>query len=260
MKKLISLAAAVFILTSSFFCEGAFLPDEPSQSAVEKNLATFPENGIPVLMYHSISSKYDSSICVSEKLFRKQADWLYSNNYHTVTPDWLLAAMAGRRSLPENPILITFDDGFHDNYSVAWPILKEYGFNATFFIVTDQVNPYNIDWDQLIELVSQGNSIGSHTVHHYDLSALSCTQQESELSQSRRILEEKLGTDIKSFSFPYGKYNETTLSLLPELGYALSFTTTSGKVRLGDDEYLLKRVHIEGGMPMKEFVKQVSYP
>ncbi len=127
------------------------------------------------------------------------------------------------------------------------------------FVVTGQINSYNIDWEQLRDLASQGNSIGRHTVHHHDLSILNCSQQESELRQSKQILEDKLGTDIKSFSFPYGKYNKTTLSLLPELGYALSFTTTSRRVHLGDNEYLLKRVHIGGGMPIKDFIEQLSY-
>lgn len=257
MKKIILFFVVLFLLlTSPSICASAKQSAAPS--AIENNLAHFPQEGIPVLMYHSIGTMYDRSICVSEKLFEEQIEWLHANNYHTVNADEFYEALSGKSALPDNPILITFDDGFGDNYKVAWPILKQYGFNATFFIVTSQVNPYNIDWDQLKELVAHGNSIGSHSVNHYDLSTLNTKQQEKELRKSKEILEEKLDTSIKAFCFPYGSYNKTTLALLPESGYLLSFTARSGKVYLGDNEYLLKRVHICGGMPLSSFIKKIT--
>jgi len=225
----------------------------------EKRDETFPESGVPVLMYHSISSKYDCSICVTENQFRKQMAWLYDNGYHAVSVDAFYSALAENGTLPEKPVLITFDDGFKDNYQAAWPILKEFGFTGTFFVVTGKIDSYNLDWEDLKQLVENGNSIGSHSVTHRDLSSLNAAQQEKELRESKRTLEEGLGAPIKAFCFPYGKYNKTTLSLLPELGYSLSFTTRSGKVCFGDDEYLLKRVHVVGGMSMASFQKQVAY-
>lgn len=256
MKKIISLLAILLLLTSQTICASA--EQSASQSTIENNLAHFPKEGIPVLMYHSIGIMYDRSICVSEKLFEEQMEWLHENNYHTVNSDELYEALSGKTALPDNPILITFDDGFGDNYKVAWPILKHYGFNATFFIVTSQVNPYNIDWNQLKELVEQGNSIGSHSVNHYDLATLNTKQQEKELRKSKEVLEEKLDTSIKAFCFPYGSYNKTTIALLPKSGYLLSFTVRSGKVYLGDNEYLLKRVHICGGEPLSSFIKKIT--
>ncbi len=258
MKKAISFLVLFLVLTSQPICAAVERSDE-TQSAIEKNLSHFPEGGIPVLMYHSIGTKYDRSICVSEKLFQEQMEWLYNHNFHTVNLDEFYSALSGKSAFPDNPILVTFDDGFSDNYQVAWPILKQYGFNATFFIVTSQINPYNIDWDQLRELVRQGNSIGSHSVNHFDLTTLNTKQQEKELRESKEMLEENLGTSIKAFCFPYGGYNKTTLALLPESGYLLSFTATSGKVRFGDNEYLLKRVHVCGGMPLSKFIEKVSY-
>ena len=250
-KKLITLAA-VFAAACLVFCEVAY-------GTAEQKIQTFPKHGVPVLMYHSISSKYNNSICVSEKHFRKQMEWLRGNGYHAVSTDELYDALAKEGALPEKPVLITFDDGFKDNYETAWPILKEFGFTGTFFVVTGKINSYNLDWDDLKQLIKNGNTIGSHSVTHRDLSCLSAAQQEKELWVSKRMLEEGLGTTIKAFCFPYGKYNKATLALLPELGYSLSFTTRSGKVCFNDDEYLLKRVHVEGGMSMSSFEKQVSY-
>lgn len=249
--KLLTLAAAL-MAACLLFCGAAY-------GMAEQWARTFPESGVPVLMYHSISSKYDSSICVSEKQFRAQMEWLRDNGYHAVSIDEFYEALAENGALPEKPVLITFDDGFKDNYKAAWPILKEYSFTGTFFVVTGKIDSYNLDWDELKQLIEDGNSIGSHSVTHRDLSCLSAAQQEKELRESKRTLEEGLGTTIKAFCFPFGKYNKTTLSLLPELGYSLSFTTRSGKVCFGDNEYLLKRVHVEGGMSMANFKKQVSY-
>lgn len=228
-------------------------------NGAEQGLTQFPEEGIPVLMYHSIGSQYHCSICVSEKQFKEQMDWLYDNGYNTLNLDQFYDALSDGAGLPEKPVMITFDDGFADNYRVAWPILRQHGFNATFFIVTGQVNPYNIDWPELKELVKGGNSIGSHTIDHIDLTTLNTRQQEAELRVSKEVLEKNLGIKIKAFCFPYGNYNKTTLSLLPETGYSMSFTTTSGKVHYGDNEYLLRRIHIWGGKPTSDFVKQVAY-
>ena len=252
MKKKFLTLAAVLAVASLVLCEAAL-------GAEEQNMQVFPKSGVPVLMYHSISSKYDNSICVSQKQFRKQMEWLRDNGYHAVSTDEFYDALADNGALPEKPVLITFDDGFKDNYKTAWPILKEFGFIGTFFVVTGKIDSYNLDWEDLKQLIENGNTIGSHSVTHRDLSSLSAAQQEKELRESKRTLEEGLGTTVKAFCFPYGKYNKTTLALLPELGYSLSFTTRSGKVCFGDDEYLLKRVHVEGGMSMASFKKQVSY-
>ena len=172
--------------------------------------------------------------------------------------DEFYEALINQGPVPENPVLITFDDGYIDNYTADWPILKQYGFTATFFIITQYVNPSRMDWEQLIELIGQGNSIGSHTVNHYDLSTLSAAQQKKEIDDSKGILEDKLGIPIKAFCFPSGKYNCTTLKLLSESGYSLGFTTKSGRVHSGDDSFLLKRVRIWGGMTSSQFIKQVA--
>ena len=256
MRRSFSFFILIYFLASMLICSAE---NEQIGNGAENGLSQFPEEGIPVLMYHSIGSQYHCSICVSEKQFTEQMDWLRDNGYHTLNLDEFYEALSTGAKLPEKPVMITFDDGFADNYRVAWPILEQHGFNATFFIVTGQVNPYNIDWPDLKELVSHGNSIGSHTVDHIDLTTLNTRQQEKELRVSKEALEKNLGIKVKAFCFPYGNYNKTTLALLPETGYSLSFTTTSGKVHYGDNEYLLRRIHIWGGKPTSDFVKQVAY-
>lgn len=244
MKKIICALLAVSLLAFSAPCraEGTIIPDA----------------GVPVLMYHSISTKYDPSFCVPPKQFEQEMRYLREHNYHSVSPAELCAALEGEAPLPENPVLITFDDGFGDNYKIAWPILKKYGLRATFFIVTGEIGTYSIDWPQLQELVDAGNTIGSHTVHHCDLTTLSEEGQRRELFDSRATLEKNLSATISSFCIPYGKYNKTTLRLLREAGYTISFTTNPGLVCTGDDIYTLHRLHMVGGTKLSRFVQKIG--
>jgi Predicted xylanase/chitin deacetylase len=112
-----------------------------------------------------------------------------------------------------------------------------------------------MNWDQLSDLVKQGNSVGSHTVHHLDLSTLSYNNQENELTNSKEVLGNHLGISIQTLCFPSGKYNKTTLELMPKLGYKLGLTTKPGRVHLGDNLLTLTRERIYGGMPLASFQK-----
>lgn len=228
-------------------------PFSTAQNQVKPKMITFPKEGIPVLMYHSISTLPGNSLGVPVKQFAQEMDWLKRQGYHSISTEDLYLALVNKTPVPEKPILLTFDDGYADNYWSAWPILEQKGFRATFFIVTNSVGPGMMNWDQLNDLSRQGNSIGSHTVHHLDLSTLSYNQQERELTISKQELENHLGIKETVLCFPAGRYNKTTLALMPKLGYTLGFTTKPGKVHLGDDLLTLKRERIYGGMPIATF-------
>lgn len=230
-------------------------PAVNSDSQDKPKISKFPEEGIPVLMYHSISTIPSNSLGVPVKQFTEEMEWLHRQNYHSLSLEEFYQALANKAPVPEKPIFLTFDDGYSDNYSSAWPILRQYGFKATFFIITNSVGPGMMNWDQLNDLTSQGNSIGSHTVHHLDLKTLSNKQQESELAISKQELANNVGISVLALCFPSGRYNKTTLDLMAKLGYRLGFTTHPGKVHLGDDLLTLKRVRISGGMSLTSFQK-----
>ena len=219
-------------------------------------VSKFPEEGIPVLMFHSISTIPGNSLGVPVKQFNEEIEWLHQRKYQSLSLEEFYQALINKAPIPEKPILLTFDDGYSDNYSAAWPILRQYGFRATFFISTNSVGPGMMNWDQLNDLARQQNSIGSHTVNHYDLATLSTKQQNEELSLSKTELENHLGISVQALCFPSGRYNKTTLELMPALGYRLGFTTKTGKVHLGDDLLSLKRLRISGGMSLTSFQKQ----
>ncbi|MGC7871993.1 polysaccharide deacetylase family protein [Desulfosporosinus sp. SYSU MS00001] len=219
----------------------------------KSKLVAFPKEGIPVLMYHSIKTLPGNSLGVPVKQFTEEMSWLHEQGYNTISPKDLYEALINQKPVPEKPILITFDDGYSDNYISAWPILRQIGFKATFFIITDSIGSGMMKWDQLNDLIKQGNTIESHTVHHLDLSTLGENEQELELNISKQELESHLGINVQSLCFPSGKYNKTTLALMPKVGYKLGFTTKPGKVHLGDNILTLKRERIYGGMSLALF-------
>ena len=225
-------------------------------SLSKAKLSEFPTEGIPVLMYHSISTIPGNTLGVPVQQFAEEMAWLHRQNYTTLSLEEFYEALVNKTPIPEKPIVLTFDDGYSDNYEAAWPILRPYGFKATFFVTTSSVGPGMMNWDQLNLLVHEGNSVASHTVHHYDLATLSSQQQADELSLSKKDVETHLSNRVNALCFPSGRYNQTTLELMPKLGYTLGFTTESGKVHMGDNPQTLKRLRISGGMSITSFQKQ----
>ncbi|WP_088186590.1 polysaccharide deacetylase family protein [Desulfosporosinus sp. FKA] len=230
-------------------------PDFPvlDQNQNKSKLVAFPKEGIPVLMYHSIKTLPGNSLGVPVKQFAEEMSWLHRHGYNSITPTDLYVALINQKPVPEKSILLTFDDGYSDNFNSAWPILRQNGFKATFFIITDSVGAGMMNWDQLNDLIKQGNTVESHTVHHLDLSTLSENQQNLELKVSKQELESHLGINVQSLCFPSGKFNRTTLALMPKVGYKLGFTTKPGRVHLGDNILTLKRERIYGGMSLASF-------
>lgn len=229
-------------------------PDNPRMKANAGKLIKYPESGLPVLMYHSISTNPQNNLCVSTEQFNAEMEWLHSQKYYTLSMDEFYEAFVNGASIPEKSVLITFDDGYIDNFTAAWPILKKYDFVATYFIITGTTGTDSgMNLEQLKELVKGGNSIGSHTVKHHDMSKLSDTQQERELSESKKTLEDNLGVQVKAFCYPAGKYNESTTRILPALGYKLGFTTKGGDVCRTDGQFTLCRIRIFGGMALAGF-------
>lgn len=186
---------------------------------------------IPVFMYHSISTSRNNPLCVSSAQFEKQLRTLIEGGFTPITATELNTAYQMGTQLPRNPFVITFDDGYTDNYTRAFPILKKYNAKATIFVITSLISQgkWYLTWDQLREMEESGLvDIESHTVNHYDLNTLSKTQVKKELLGSRTILEEKLHKPVEIFCYPAGKFNPQIVTMLKESGYKMSFTTRPG--------------------------------
>ncbi len=200
---------------------------------------------ILVLNYHKVDSSFNS-LAIPQELFEQQMEYLTQQGYHTISPDELYQGLTGETELPPNPVLITFDDGYVDNYTNAFPILKKYHMKATIFVVPGftNVNKGYLTWDQMQEMEQDGITIESHTLHHKALEGLTDDQIIAELRNSKEHLEGRLGHPVEYLAYPTGTYNLHIANLAKEVGYRAAFTVKYGNVDQGSNVYALERVPI----------------
>jgi peptidoglycan/xylan/chitin deacetylase (PgdA/CDA1 family) len=215
---------------------------------------------IPILMYHEIyrpeervrlrgltNPAYNTEL----KVFRNQISWLQSNNIKTITIDELLSQKPKKE---EKVVCLTFDDGWLGNYLYAYPILKEYEFKATFFIATELIGePFYMTWEHLKQMQTSGMSIQSHTVTHRPLDGIDEKEIIFELQESKKAIEEKLGTGVNHLSLPHGSKNGIIWPLAMELGYKSICTSDVGFQTWGAPGPWLKRISIGDGISEKKF-------
>ncbi|MHB8904684.1 MAG: polysaccharide deacetylase family protein [Melioribacteraceae bacterium] len=217
----------------------------------------FYRNEIPIIYYHRIAKDINDAgkhgIFVTEEQFEYHLRFLKNKGYKTVTFEEALQIK--KDCVSGKFVIITFDDGYEDNYTLAFPLLKKYGFKAIVFLVAGL--EYNL-WDeqsdepklkmlsrqQILEMIEYGIEFGSHTLSHADLSKLSDEKVKAELADSKKILEEKLGREIFSFAFPYGNCNESVKKIAKESGYKFAFATDRAPLGLHEDIFQIRRIGI----------------
>ena len=158
--------------------------------------------GIPVLNYHQINNEDYNALTLSNVEFEAQINYLYQKGYNGISPDQLADYLQYGKQLPANPVLITFDDGYEDNYRVAYPILQKYHFTATIFLITDFVNHYEnyLTWNQIKEMNAAGLSFEDHTLSHISLPNASNEEINNQLLKSKQALEWRLGKMIENLA------------------------------------------------------------
>lgn len=224
---------------------------------------------VPILMYHYVSvpppdaDKYRLDLSVTPANFQAQMEYLAAEGYHPIRLSDLADYLRNGKPLPANPIVLTFDDGYADNYQNAFPVLKEYKFPATFFVITqfvDDKKPGYMTWDQLEEMAIEGMEIGSHTMTHIDLKGKPRSVQASELAGSKAMIEARIGTPVKSFCYPAGKYDSQALALVRSIGYTSAVSTdVQGTRQSTDTIFELRRVRIRGNYSLSDFAYWIKY-
>lgn len=222
----------------------------------------YNNQGIPVLMYHSIKNDKNNPLVVQPELFKSQMQYLKDNGYTTLSMSELVNFMKYNKKVPKKSVVITFDDGYEDNYINAYPILKHYNFKATIFIITDLCNQGGlyIKFPQMREMIKNGIEIGCHTLDHSKLSKLTYDEQLNNLIQSKKVIDEKLGINCRYLSYPYGKYNKATINALRKAGYEMAFTTKGKWAYKSNGIFTLNRVYVGGLLTMNEFKQRVTNP
>ena len=211
-------------------------------------LTAAPPEGFPILEYHMVTENPHPDAkpyVVPPEDFAEQLDYLAEEGYTTITPQDYARARKGKQQLPEKPIILSFDDGYEDNWRVVLPMLEERGMKAVFYMVTNSIGkPGYLTWDNLFDMERRGMEIGSHTANHLPLTTLSPEKQREELRLSKLMLEWKGMKTIYSFSYPNGSYNAGVVAMLAEEEYLTAVTGEAGLNTLETNPYLLRRVNI----------------
>lgn len=228
---------------------------------------------IPILMYHSIADESETGVhpyyrtSTSPETFSAQMQYLHENGYRTCSPGELINFLRQGSSKDMKLVAITFDDGYSDFYSNAFPVLSRYDFSATIYLPTAYIGDTHqqfkgrecLTWAQVNEMADFGMSFGSHTVTHPQLRTLQTDAIEKEIVESKHRIEEKTGRAVNAFAYPYAfpqtevAFKKTLRSLLLGAGYQYGVCTTVGCVGPSTDPLFMARLPVNSSDDTKLF-------
>jgi len=236
---------------------------------LEKNLSLVHE--LPVLMYHRVVKEAPAytkyNLHVTQADLERQLLFLKARGFETLTFEDLQT-----QRLPKKPIILTFDDGYEDNYHYLLPLLKKYKMKAVIYILADRKHRTNF-WDipqgepeakllrekQIREMAASGFvEFGSHSFNHLKLTAASPKETDKEVAGSKKALEELLGKTVFSFAYPYGSVNEEIKKRTAAAGYNFGVAVGTGPTRFGEDRMEIRRVHMFPHTSPFEYWKKTS--
>jgi len=203
---------------------------------------------VPVLMYHSVDEKaQETKLSVSPANFERQMKFLSEREYNVVTLQELVETIEKGRGFPARTVAITFDDGYENNYTCAFPVIRKYNIPVTIFVIMDKVGREGyLSWRQIREMTESGLvSIGSHTFNHAYLPGVSDKGRlRIEIFKSKQLVRMLTGQENIFFSYPLGGFNEEIRRLAIEAGYTGACATNPGGRYPDNDIYAIKRVRI----------------
>jgi peptidoglycan/xylan/chitin deacetylase (PgdA/CDA1 family) len=208
---------------------------------------------VPILMYHYIgelpedADVFRVNLTISSSQFRDHLQYLTDNNYTTISFYDLEQALRDGTSLPDKPVILTFDDGHLDHYTNAFPVLKQFGMTGTFFLVTGRIDagdPAYMTWEQASEMRNAGMSMEPHTKNHPDLSNREEDYLVYEIVGSMESIQSHVGNNPAIFSYPGGRYDDNTLRVLEMTGVIRAVTTEFGNLHTTDNTLLMPRLRI----------------
>ncbi len=251
------------------------------------------KNSVIILAYHEICDLPKQIKClhpynVTPSAFNAQMEFLYSNNYSVMRLEEFIFSLTQNRELPHKSVVITFDDGYRNNYTNAFPVLKRYSFPATIFLATNYIGTNNVfpwfndlrsrnetikenwiplSWPEIIEMSQDGITFGSHTCSHSNIRKMNKRRFEEEIERSKDVIEKQIGKQINLFSYPFSfpKYRqgyrgliEVTREVLLRMSFQGACTTIIGENSLESDPFCLKRIQIKNSDDLFTFRAKVE--
>lgn len=205
---------------------------------------------IPVLMYHNltIATSTTDSLAMPEKTFKAHMGYIAKNGYNTISMDQLNNYIRNKTSLPSKPVLVTFDDGYVSNYTLAYPILKANKQKATVFMIAAYINTNKrfLTSKQIKVMDANGIRVENHTNKHEKLATLTYANQLATITKTKQVLEKLLGRKVNYIAYPYGSYNSNTIKAAKIAGCTMGLSTEAGLTSREDNVYSINRIFVNG--------------
>lgn len=237
------------------------------QAIAEPRPVTLPNRTVRVLCYHDLGEQADGLYETSVEDFRSQLGILRDKGFRAITTRELADYLSNAKDIPERSVVITFDDGYKSVLTVAKPILDEFGFRASIFLITDSVGAKrNLSWDDVKQLAAAGWDVGSHTVTHSNLTkrgrAESAQQHQErivrEISASYARIEEKVGVPPVALAYPFGNYDAACMQACRDAGYRVALSIDPGAIDQQSDCWRLPRKMVVNGTSARSFERVLA--
>jgi peptidoglycan/xylan/chitin deacetylase (PgdA/CDA1 family) len=222
---------------------------------------------VPILMYHYLSVPpadadiYRRDLSVTPDLFAAHLDAMQGAGYTPISLYALIDHLTQGAPLPAKPVVLTFDDGYRDNYENAFPRLRDRGMTATFFIVTDFIDgqrPEYLTWEMVREMYAGGMSIEAHGRNHVSLKNKDQDYLIWQALGSLETIQFELGVRPHFVSYPAGEYDQATIDIFRSANYWAGFTTIQGATHSSDDLFQLRRVRVRGTTEPAELLRLLA--
>ena len=233
-------------------------------------IATLHQQQAPRILYYHRIDEDDHRSCVRPEAFRQQMSYLAGHGHRVLSLAELYRALDAGDTLPQRSVVLTFDDGFADNFLHAYPVLRTYAFPAMIFLTVGFISSATLPvfsdknllfppltWEQVNEMSKHSISFGSHTLFHPMLPTLAEQDARREIADSRSVLRERLGHPVEFFCYPRGASSPTIQKLVQQAGYTGACSTIPGPVHFGSDRFALPRTYIGKDDSLEDFRKKL---
>ena len=222
---------------------------------------------VPILMYHHIEDPPPDAdamrrdLSVSPEIFEAQLRYLKQAGYESITLNDLALHLTMGKPLPPKPIIFTFDDGYTDAYTNAFPLLQRFGFRGTFFVISEPVDardPDFISWAEVEEMHAAGMSFEPHSYNHPDMRNRGFDFVVFQILAPKEAIEARTGEACRFFAYPAGRYDQFVIDVLRSANFWGAVLTEQGATHGSDELFTLRRIRVHGGDDLDTFIHNLS--
>lgn len=218
----------------------------------------------PILMYHRVDNLRPTDatgrqLTVSPEQLREQLAYLKERGINAISMAEMERRLERGQTL-DRTVVLTFDDGYADQYDYAVPLLLAQNDDATFYIVTGEVGrPHHLTWAQIQAMASMHMDLAAHGVQHDDLSLMTAPQQTFQIEDSVQTMERELHAPVESYAYPSGRFNRATLQIVRTAGVPFAVTTDRSYVLAPENRFEMTRLRVRGDWTLRDFANALQH-